>query len=133
MDFYWLNGDLIRYSVICVKFLSSQKRSKPCIEKGSNEFGNLTFLSVQGYDFSLQWSKVFKGSKWLYPGDLVTRTGDREIRCLSGRLPDNPGELHGRQTSRHRVISRQIEATDSFHGLLHDVYNVLLSMLEWPG
>ena len=28
-----------------------------------------------------------------YPGDLVTRTGDREIRSVSGRLPDNPGEL----------------------------------------
>lgn len=45
------------------------------------------------------YSGAFKGSKWFYPGDLVTRTGDREIRCLSGRLPDNPGELHGRQTS----------------------------------
>ena len=28
-----------------------------------------------------------------YPGDLVTRAGDREIRSVSGRLPDNPGEL----------------------------------------
>ena len=28
-----------------------------------------------------------------YPGDLVIRTGDREIRSVSGRLPDNPGEL----------------------------------------
>ena len=28
-----------------------------------------------------------------YPGDLMTRTGDREIRSVSGRLPDNPGEL----------------------------------------
>ena len=27
------------------------------------------------------------------PGNVVTRTGDREIRCVSGRLPDNPGEL----------------------------------------
>ena len=23
----------------------------------------------------------------------MTRTGDREIRSISGRLPDNPGEL----------------------------------------
>ena len=23
----------------------------------------------------------------------MTRTGDREIRSVSGRLPDNPGEL----------------------------------------
>ena len=28
-----------------------------------------------------------------YPGDLMTRTGDREIRSESGRLPDNAGEL----------------------------------------
>ena len=28
-----------------------------------------------------------------YPGGLATRTGDREIRSVSGRLPDNPGEL----------------------------------------
>ena len=24
---------------------------------------------------------------------MVTRTGDREIGAISGRLPDNPGEL----------------------------------------
>ena len=29
----------------------------------------------------------------IYPGELITRTGDREIRSVSGRLPDNPGEL----------------------------------------
>ena len=28
-----------------------------------------------------------------YPGDLITRTGDREIRFVSGGLPDYPGEL----------------------------------------
>ena len=28
-----------------------------------------------------------------YPGDVVTCMGDREIRSVSGRLPDNPGEL----------------------------------------
>ena len=28
-----------------------------------------------------------------YPGDLVTGTGDREIRSVSGRLPGYPGEL----------------------------------------
>ena len=28
-----------------------------------------------------------------YPGDLVTCTGDWEIGVISGRLPDNPGEL----------------------------------------
>ena len=28
-----------------------------------------------------------------YPGDLVTHTGDLEVCSVSGRLPDNPGEL----------------------------------------
>ena len=28
-----------------------------------------------------------------YSGDLVTRTGDRDIRSVSGSLPDYPGEL----------------------------------------
>ena len=28
-----------------------------------------------------------------YPGVLVTRTGEQEIGSVSGRLPDNPGEL----------------------------------------
>ena len=27
------------------------------------------------------------------PGDLVTRSGEREIRPVSSRLPGNPGEL----------------------------------------
>ena len=34
-----------------------------------------------------------KGSESFYPGDLMTRTGEREICSVSGRLPDNPGEL----------------------------------------
>ena len=34
-----------------------------------------------------------KGSESFYPGDLMIRTGDREIRSVSRRLPDNPGEL----------------------------------------
>ena len=28
----------------------------------------------------------------------MTRTGDREIRSVSGRLPDNPGELKRMQS-----------------------------------
>ena len=30
---------------------------------------------------------------YFYPGVLVTRTGEREIGSVPGRLPDNPGEL----------------------------------------
>ena len=30
----------------------------------------------------------------------MTRTGDREIRSVSGRLPDNPGELAYMSTAK---------------------------------
>lgn len=29
----------------------------------------------------------------LCPGDLVSHTGDQELRSVSGRLPENPGAL----------------------------------------
>ena len=32
----------------------------------------------------------------------MTQTGDREIRSVSGRLPDNPGEL-ARMYSRFKI------------------------------
>ena len=37
--------------------------------------------------------RLWKVQSRFYPGDLMTRTGDREIRSVPGRLPDNPGEL----------------------------------------
>ena len=40
--------------------------------------------------------KPYSGAKVqspFYPGDSVTRTGDREIRSVSGRLPHYPREL----------------------------------------
>ena len=37
--------------------------------------------------------KVFYGFYLFCPGDLVTRTGEWEIRSVTGRLPDNLGEL----------------------------------------
>ena len=41
-----------------------------------------------------EWNKVLKKvQSRIYPGELLTRTGDREIRSVSGRLPDHPGEL----------------------------------------
>ena len=41
-------------------------------------------------EVSLQIAKV---PSHFYPGDLVTRTGEREIYSISRRLPDYPGEL----------------------------------------
>ena len=43
------------------------------------------------FDRTLAYSGAIQSR--FYPGDLVTRTGDREIRSVSGRLPDYPGEL----------------------------------------
>ena len=41
----------------------------------------------------------------------MTRTGEREIGAVSGRLPDNPGELacmsYGRTSSPERRLSDQ--------------------------
>ena len=39
---------------------------------------------------------AYRGAKVqsrFYPVHLVTHTGDREIRSVSGTLPDYPGEL----------------------------------------
>ena len=62
------------------------------------EFKN-TKLFWLGYiwrqDVSLQWCKIINVQSHFYVGDLVTRTGDQEIRSVSGRLPDYPGELAG--------------------------------------
>ena len=44
--------------------------------------------------------RLWKVQSRFYPGDLMTRTGDREIRSVSGRLPDNPGELARMQPMR---------------------------------
>ena len=43
-------------------------------------------------DRTLAYSGVKVQSRF-YPGDLVTRTGDREIRSVSGTLPDYAGGL----------------------------------------
>ena len=53
----------------------------------------------------------------------MTRTGDREIRSVSGRLPDNPGELacmhHSHNKSREVCITtRSTLALLSFKGLV---------------
>ena len=56
------------------------KKNRHCFDKCT--FGDRT-LAHSGAKVQSRFS----------PGDLVTRTGDREIRSVSGRLPDYPGEL----------------------------------------
>ena len=60
---------------------------KDCVKKKPIVLLNLPFR-----DRTLAYSGAEVQSRF-YPGDLVTRTGDREIRSVFGRLPDYPGEL----------------------------------------
>ena len=54
---------------------------------------NRSILNL-GIQFESRMEKrLWKVQSRFYPGDLMIRTGDREIRSVSGRLPDNPGEL----------------------------------------
>ena len=72
-----------------VKGLLNLKKfpKKSVFKKNRNCFGKCTFG-----DRLLAYSGAKVQSRF-YPGNLVTRAGDREIRSVSGRLPDYPGEL----------------------------------------
>ena len=52
-------------------------------------------IQVLRWKCATSQTKAQKSSKddSVNPGDMVTRTGDREISVVSGRLLDNPGEL----------------------------------------
>ena len=67
----------------CSKIASKREvslKNRNCFDLGT--FGDRT----------LAYSDAKVQSRF-YPGDLVIRTGDREIRSVSGRLPDYQGEL----------------------------------------
>ena len=67
---------------------------KTCLKKWRVEFKinrNCFDLDKIG-DRTLAYSSA-KIPSHFYPGDLVTCTGDWEIRSVSGRLPYYPGEL----------------------------------------
>ena len=67
------------------------KKRQGMFKKNENFFDKCTFG-----DRTLAYSGEGVQSRF-YPGDLVTRTGDREIRSESGTLPDYPGELGNRK------------------------------------
>ena len=67
---------------------------KKCINKQWNELEKIDFFLTVGMQFESRMEKrLWKVQSRFYPGDLMPRTGDREIRSVSGRLPDNPREL----------------------------------------
>ena len=41
---------------------------------------------------------------------MVTRTGDREVGVVCGRLPDNPGELACMDTERGRIRDESVDS-----------------------
>ena len=45
----------------------------------------------------------------------MTRTGEREIGAVSGRLPDNPGELACMQRSNADFVSASVHDYSSVH------------------
>ena len=59
-------------------------------QKPYNEYEKFKFCAKNGLHLKAQKSSKDDS---VNPGDMVTRTGDREIGVVSGRLPDNPGEL----------------------------------------
>ena len=64
---------------------NASKNGEESLKKGRNCFDQGTFG-----DRTSAYSAANVPSRF-YLGDLVTRTGDREIRSVSGRLPDYPG------------------------------------------
>ena len=74
-------------------------RLKDCVTlKNASRNGEVSLKNRNCYDKGTfgDRTSAYSGVKVqsrCYPGELVTRTGDREIRSVSGRLPDYPGEL----------------------------------------
>ena len=71
--------------------------------------------------------RLWKVQSRFYPGDLMTRTGDREIRSVSGRLPDNSGELACMQLVSARVSWSVLGTIDS----AGDSWSVLGTVARW--
>ena len=60
---------------------------KKCIKKQWNEFEKIDFFLNLGMQFESRMEKrLWKVQSRFYPGDLLTRKGDREIRSVSGRV-----------------------------------------------
>ena len=73
------------------RLLSNQKK---CLKKRRGEFNkNRNYFHCGTFEVKTLPHSSAKVQSRFYPGDLVTRTGDREIHSVSGRLPDYPGEL----------------------------------------
>ena len=65
-----------------------------CLNKLRGEFKkNPNCFDLRTYEDSTLAYSGAKVQSHFYAGDLVTHAGDREIRSLSVRLPDYPGEL----------------------------------------
>ena len=105
---------------------------KKCIKKQWNEFEKIDFFLNLGMQFESRMEKrLWKVQSRFYPaGDLMTRKGDREIRSVSGRLPDNPGELACMQLSM--ICSPRNKIEHKYDAMF--VFCVTVEFSEvWPG
>ena len=68
---------------------------KTCLKKRRSEFRKSKIVLIRVH-LETGCKLAYSGAKvpsCFYPVDLVTRMGDWEIRSVSGRLLDYPGEL----------------------------------------
>ena len=100
--------------------LSATKYVQKCVRNRPTNKKNSHFEGKMGYISNYSTEKI---KRWFYPGDLVTRTGEREICVVSGRLPDNPEELacikcsfrKGHQRPTHVVYLHKLKRTCLHH------------------
>ena len=62
-------------------------------QKLKYEWKKIRILGGNGITSKLKHRKAHNSIFSFYLGDLVTRPGDWQIGVVSGRFPDNPGEL----------------------------------------
>ena len=86
------------------------QRWRSALLKQWKEFEKIDFFLGMQFESGME-KRLWKVQSRFYPGDLMTRTGDREIRSVSGRLPDNPGELA-------RIWMSKTKTADRIKGML---------------
>ena len=68
-------------------------RCRNALRNGETSLKNSTCYNLESLRSAAKFLKYKKVQSGFYLGDLVTRTGDREIRFAYGRIPDNLREL----------------------------------------
>ena len=69
------------------------KYVQKCPRKRNMNGKKIRILGENGVTSKLKHRKAHNSIFPFYLGDLVTRPGDQQFGVVSGRFPDNPGEL----------------------------------------